>query len=170
MSASAHILPSIHTIPRYSALYLVATGFQRPHAIQGGGREPKRSLKMETANFLRSLPVSSVSFRRTMSVAKLFVCVVVLACVGSAVAQTYSHSQALSILNANGISVSSSGGCSNRQNPKCTSLDGIHKQCIDGSAGTASDSFSCWSLSHSHTTLACPHSCRCCHTQTCLWL
>eukprot|EP01122_Echinamoeba_exundans_P009995 TRINITY_DN3620_c0_g1_i1.p1 TRINITY_DN3620_c0_g1~~TRINITY_DN3620_c0_g1_i1.p1 ORF type:complete len:149 (-),score=29.80 TRINITY_DN3620_c0_g1_i1:120-566(-) len=60
---------------------------------------------------------------------------VILGFVALATAQTYTHSQALSKLQAAGISVRSSGGCSNRNNPRCTSLDGIHTQCIDGSAG-----------------------------------
>jgi hypothetical protein len=64
------------------------------------------------------------------------VSLVILGLVALATAQTYSHSQALSKLQAVGISVRSSGGCSNRNNPRCTSLDGIHTQCIDGSAGT----------------------------------
>jgi len=35
------------------------------------------------------------------------------------------HASALSSIKASGIGISSSGGCSNRNNPKCTSLDQI---------------------------------------------
>lgn len=47
-------------------------------------------------------------------------------------AGTYTHQEALNQLSANGIGISSSGGCSNRYNSQCTSLDGIHTEAIDG--------------------------------------
>lgn len=55
-------------------------------------------------------------------------------CVHPALQQStvYTHSEALGRLNAAGISVTSSGQCSNRGNAQCTSLDGIHSQAIDG--------------------------------------
>ncbi len=42
------------------------------------------------------------------------------------------HAQALSQLNAAGITVSSSGGCSDRNNSSCTSLDQIRQSTITG--------------------------------------
>uniref|UniRef100_A0A915LH69 Uncharacterized protein n=1 Tax=Meloidogyne javanica TaxID=6303 RepID=A0A915LH69_MELJA len=45
---------------------------------------------------------------------------------------TYTHSQAMNLLQNEGISISSTGRCSNRNNPQCTSLEGIHSEAIDG--------------------------------------
>ncbi|KAF7636689.1 hypothetical protein Mgra_00003870 [Meloidogyne graminicola] len=44
----------------------------------------------------------------------------------------YTHSQAINILNNEGIQVTSTSRCSNRNNPQCTSLDGIHSEAIEG--------------------------------------
>ena len=43
---------------------------------------------------------------------------------------TYTHAEAVSMLSAKGISTSSSGNCSDQNNKKCTSLDGIPKATI----------------------------------------
>lgn len=43
---------------------------------------------------------------------------------------TYSNAEAVALLSAQGISVTSSGGCSDQNNEKCTSLDGIPKSTI----------------------------------------
>jgi len=45
---------------------------------------------------------------------------------------TLTHKQALDLLNAQGISVHSSGNCSDKDNKRCTSLDGIQQSTIDG--------------------------------------
>lgn len=50
-------------------------------------------------------------------------------------AGTYTNDQAVSLVNAAGIHISSSGGCSDQNNPSCTSLNGIHSECIDGPHG-----------------------------------
>lgn len=50
-------------------------------------------------------------------------------------ADTYTNQQAVAILTSAGIGIYSSGGCSDKSNPKCTSLDGIHSECIDGANG-----------------------------------
>ena len=42
----------------------------------------------------------------------------------------YTHAEALAILNASGIRLSSSGNCSDQKNKSCTSLDGIPKSTI----------------------------------------
>ncbi len=63
----------------------------------------------------------------------LALAVVVLVCAAaSAQACKLTHSQALSKLQANGLTVSSSGNCSDRNNPKCTSLEQINCATIDG--------------------------------------
>ncbi|KAI6183063.1 Lysozyme [Aphelenchoides bicaudatus] len=49
-------------------------------------------------------------------------------------AQTYTHQEAANLVRAQDISISSSGGCSNRADRKCTSFDGIHVEAIDGKA------------------------------------
>lgn len=41
------------------------------------------------------------------------------------------HSQAYSKISSAGIGISSSGGCSNRNNPSCTSLEGVNQCTID---------------------------------------
>ncbi|WP_069817073.1 hypothetical protein [Streptomyces sp. TP-A0874] len=43
-----------------------------------------------------------------------------------------SHSQAMSQLNAAGIGVTSSGGCTDRNKPNCTSLDQVNSETIAG--------------------------------------
>lgn len=47
----------------------------------------------------------------------------------------YTHSQALSKIQAVGIGISSSGGCSDRNNPTCTSLDQVNSNSIDTNSG-----------------------------------
>lgn len=47
----------------------------------------------------------------------------------------YTDAEARKKLEAAGISIYSSGGCSDQNNPHCTSLQGIHSECIDGPYG-----------------------------------
>lgn len=61
-----------------------------------------------------------------------FSLVALTALLGAASAQKISHSTAVSRLNAAGITVSSSGGCSDRNTPTCTSLDQVRSVTIDG--------------------------------------
>lgn len=68
---------------------------------------------------------------RTLAIAVFFA-----VAIGVVAAGTYSNGDAVARLSAAGISVRSSGGCSNRNNPSCTSLDGIHSECIDGGSGS----------------------------------
>ncbi len=42
-----------------------------------------------------------------------------------AIGCTYSHSEALAEVSSVGIDIYSSGGCSDRNNPKCTSLEQV---------------------------------------------
>lgn len=42
------------------------------------------------------------------------------------------HAQALALLTAAGITLHSSGNCSDKSNPHCTSLDGIRQCTVDG--------------------------------------
>jgi hypothetical protein len=42
-----------------------------------------------------------------------------------AIGCTYTHSEALAEIKSVGIGISSSGGCSDRTNPKCTSLEQV---------------------------------------------
>ncbi|MER5481526.1 hypothetical protein ABT026_31830 [Streptomyces sp. NPDC002734] len=44
----------------------------------------------------------------------------------------YTHSQAKALLDKAGIRVSSSGNCSNVNNPRCTSLQGINRTTVSG--------------------------------------
>src|SRR5438045_2500355 len=46
-------------------------------------------------------------------------------------AGVYTHSEAQRLLNNSGITVTSTGGCSNKNVEGCTSLDGIHEEAID---------------------------------------
>ncbi|MBU2103702.1 pilin [Patescibacteria group bacterium] len=46
---------------------------------------------------------------------------------GTGTPGSLTHAQAAAILQAAGISVSSSGNCSDKTNPRCTSLDGMHE-------------------------------------------
>ncbi|KAG0091303.1 hypothetical protein BGZ92_001037, partial [Podila epicladia] len=41
------------------------------------------------------------------------------------------HAAAVAKLNANGITISSSGGCTDRNNPNCTSLQGVLSGTVD---------------------------------------
>jgi len=50
-------------------------------------------------------------------------------------AATYTDQQARTLLVNAGIKVTSSGGCTDQNNPSCTSLNGIHSDCIDGTYG-----------------------------------
>lgn len=50
----------------------------------------------------------------------------------SVTATKLSHSDAKSRLSSSGISISSSGGCSDRQKPNCTSLDQVNLATIQG--------------------------------------
>lgn len=51
---------------------------------------------------------------------------------GQTVRAKLTHAQALSRLQAAGIGISSSGNCSDRNNPSCTSLEQIRSETIDG--------------------------------------
>uniref|UniRef100_A0A914DN54 Uncharacterized protein n=1 Tax=Acrobeloides nanus TaxID=290746 RepID=A0A914DN54_9BILA len=62
----------------------------------------------------------------------IFLLLATIATVPLVSAETYSHSAAATRLRNAGISIHSSGGCSNKYNKQCTSLDGIHKEAIDG--------------------------------------
>ncbi|KAF9291194.1 hypothetical protein BGZ74_000402 [Mortierella antarctica] len=42
-----------------------------------------------------------------------------------------SHAAAVAKLNANGITIASSGGCTDRNNPNCTSLQGVLSGTVD---------------------------------------
>lgn len=68
---------------------------------------------------------------RTFAIAVILALAVVAVAAG-----TYSNGDAVARLAAAGISVRSSGGCSDRNNGRCTSLDGIHSECIDGASGS----------------------------------
>lgn len=68
---------------------------------------------------------------------RIFAVAIILAVAVAAVAAgTYSHATAASLLAGAGIGIRSSGGCSNRNIGSCTSLDGIHSECIDGGSGS----------------------------------
>ncbi|CAF0733387.1 unnamed protein product [Adineta steineri] len=57
--------------------------------------------------------------------------VVLLAAVfDAAIGCTHTHAAALTQIKSVGIGISSSGGCSNRANPKCTSLDQVRCNAI----------------------------------------
>lgn len=43
-----------------------------------------------------------------------------------------SHAAAVAKLNANGITITSSGNCTDRNNPNCTSLEGVLSGTVDG--------------------------------------
>ncbi|KFH44300.1 hypothetical protein ACRE_049130 [Hapsidospora chrysogenum ATCC 11550] len=60
-----------------------------------------------------------------------FALIAALAAVASAQSKL-SHSQAVSQLSAAGISVSSSGGCSDRNTPTCTSLEQVNADTVAG--------------------------------------
>lgn len=51
-----------------------------------------------------------------------------------------SHSEAKSMLASSGISLSSSGGCSDRDEPTCTSLEQVNEESIEGAQALASAS------------------------------
>jgi hypothetical protein len=51
-----------------------------------------------------------------------------------------SHAQAISMLSASGITWSSSGGCSDRNNPTCTSFDQVNLETIQGAQTLKSSS------------------------------
>jgi hypothetical protein len=59
-------------------------------------------------------------------------CLVAVILAVSANAQRLSHQEALNRIRAAGIGIVSSGGCSNRNNGRCTSLDTIRVQTING--------------------------------------
>ena len=50
----------------------------------------------------------------------------------AAPASAVTHSQATATFSANGITWSSSGGCSDRYNATCTSFDGLRQASVDG--------------------------------------
>lgn len=50
-------------------------------------------------------------------------------------AAIYTDQQARKLLAAAGIGVSSSGNCNDQNQKNCTSLNGIHSECIDGPYG-----------------------------------
>jgi len=62
---------------------------------------------------------------------RYFLVIAILACIGSCSA-LLSHAEALKRLKAVGVTVSSSGGCSDRNKPTCTSLDQIRENTISG--------------------------------------
>jgi len=62
----------------------------------------------------------------------VFVVISALAC---ASAQKYTHAQALAKIRAVGITISSSGGCSDRNVPTCTSLEQVRTNSIDTNSG-----------------------------------
>jgi hypothetical protein len=62
----------------------------------------------------------------------LFPLILLLFCAKNSLQAVYNHSQALQLVNDAGIFVTSRGQCSNRRNPQCTSLDGVHSEAIDG--------------------------------------
>ncbi|WP_447644402.1 hypothetical protein [Nocardioides zeae] len=51
---------------------------------------------------------------------------------GAAPASAVSHSDAAAQMRAAGIAISSSGGCSDRDVPTCTSLEGVRQTTLDG--------------------------------------
>ncbi|XP_037046711.1 uncharacterized protein LOC119081706 [Bradysia coprophila] len=51
--------------------------------------------------------------------------------IASTDAQKYTHAQALAKIKAAGVTIASSGGCSNRQSSSCTSLEQVRKKTID---------------------------------------
>ena len=57
---------------------------------------------------------------------------VLLAILSLASAQRLTHAEALARIRGAGIGISSSGGCSDRNNRRCTSLDTIRVQTING--------------------------------------
>ncbi|CAG7785483.1 unnamed protein product [Allacma fusca] len=63
---------------------------------------------------------------------KLFVAVGLLAVFSLGSAAKLNHAQALSQIQAAGVGISSSGGCSDRTKPTCTSLDQINDSTING--------------------------------------
>src|SRR5688500_17841035 len=72
-------------------------------------------------------------FVRTIAaVIAMFAALVMGASVASAAPAKYTHSQATAQLRAAGITWSSSGGCSDRNRPNCTSFDQVNQTTIAG--------------------------------------
>ncbi|OAQ70905.1 peptidoglycan-binding domain-containing protein [Pochonia chlamydosporia 170] len=63
---------------------------------------------------------------------KLFTFTAAVLAASTATAAKLSQSQAEAKLKPNGITASSSGGCTNRQNKSCTSYDQINSATVDG--------------------------------------
>ena len=54
---------------------------------------------------------------------------------------TYTHDQTVAIVTKAGISINSIGNCSNQNQSNCTSLEGMHWECIDGPNGITTKKF-----------------------------
>ncbi|OXA39988.1 uncharacterized protein LOC110860957 [Folsomia candida] len=66
----------------------------------------------------------------------LLILVCLVGCASLASAQIkYTHAVALQKIQAAGIGISSSGGCSDRNNPTCTSLENVNINTIDTGSG-----------------------------------
>ncbi|OXA61299.1 uncharacterized protein LOC110841902 [Folsomia candida] len=77
-----------------------------------------------------------VRLQLTMKMKTLLILVCLVGCASLASAQVkYSHDVAVAKVQAAGIPIWSSGGCSDRYNPSCTSLEQVNANSIDSGSG-----------------------------------
>jgi hypothetical protein len=81
-----------------------------------------------------STPVQSAQVARRRTLGGIGAVLVALASllVGASPASAVTQAYAESVFRSNGITWSSSGGCTTRSNPTCTSFDGLRQASVDG--------------------------------------